>query len=90
MIKSNLQAANEFYEKCSWGIVELTKSQESSRDQPNQETDNLKKETEKLDINIKKVQNGLLDQDEVSSKLLKLKNIIYRKHDFYTKKTFRI
>ena len=90
MIQSNLQAANEFYETCSSGIVELTKSQESSRDQPNQETDNLKKETEKLDINIKKVQNGLLDPDEVSSKLLKLKNIIYRKHDFYTKKTFRI
>ena len=74
MKKHKLQATNECVDKISGDICELKKSLQFTQDQLGEELRNIKKEIEKLDGNIKCMENEFLDSDEVSSKLLELED----------------
>ena len=67
MILSKLQATNERLDEISADMGELTKSIEFAQDQLDGEIDDVRKKKEKLDKNIKYVDNDLLDPETISS-----------------------
>ena len=74
MISNNLQNASDCLDKISKEMTELTKSFELTQYQLEGEINNIKENTKHLETSIKGIEDGLLDPNDVSSKLIELED----------------
>ena len=74
MISNNLQNTNDRLDKISKEMTELTKNLEFTQDQLKGEINDIKENIKHLETSIKGIEDDLLDPNDVSSKLIELKD----------------
>ena len=73
-ISNNLQNTNDRLDKISKEMTELTKSFEFTQDQLEGEINNIKENIKHLEKSIKRIEDDLLDTNDVSPRLIELED----------------
>ena len=74
MISNDLQNTNDHLDKIFKEMIQLTKSLEFTHDQLEGEINDIKENIEHLETIIEGIEDGLLDPNDVSSKLIELED----------------
>ena len=74
MISNDLQNINDHLDKIFKEMIELTKSLEFTQDQLEGEINDIKENIKHLETIIEGIEDGLLDPNDVSSKLIELED----------------
>ena len=74
MISNDLQNTNDHLDKIFKEMIELTKSLEFTQDQLEGEINEIKEYIKHLETIIEGIEDGLLDPNDVSSKLIELED----------------
>ena len=73
-ISNNLQNTNDRLDKISKEMTELTKSFEFTQDQLEGEINNIKENIKHLEKSIKRIEDDLLDPNDISPRLIELED----------------